>query len=31
VTRVAARHGLHRQQIVRMPANNLTLVFNRAL
>jgi hypothetical protein len=30
VTRVAAIHGLHRQQVVRMPANNLTLVFSRA-
>ena len=27
VTRVAAGHGLQRQQIVRMPANNLTVVF----
>ena len=31
VTRVAAAHGLHRQQVVRMPANNLTLVFARSL
>lgn len=31
VTRVAATHGLHRQQVVRMPANNLTLVFVRSL
>ena len=30
VTRVAATHGLHRQQVVRMPANNLSLVFARA-
>jgi cyclopropane fatty-acyl-phospholipid synthase-like methyltransferase len=27
VTRLAATHGLHRQQVVRMPANNLTVVF----
>jgi len=27
VTRLAASHGLHRQQRVEMPANNLTLVF----
>jgi hypothetical protein len=27
VTRVAATHGLVRQEIVRMPANNLTVVF----
>lgn len=31
VTRVAAGHSLARQQIVRMPANNLTLVFARTL
>jgi hypothetical protein len=31
VTRTAALHGLHRQQIVRMPANNLTVVFTKAL
>jgi SAM-dependent methyltransferase len=31
VTRVANAHGLQRQQIVRMPANNLTLVFNKSL
>jgi SAM-dependent methyltransferase len=31
VTRVAAGHGLQRQQIVRMPANNLTVVFARML
>lgn len=31
VTRVAALHGLQRQQIVRMPANNLTVVFTRTL
>lgn len=29
VTRLAATHGLHRQQVVRMPANNLTVVFAR--
>ena len=29
VTRVAALHGLHRQQIVRMPANNLTVIFSK--
>jgi SAM-dependent methyltransferase len=31
VTRTAALHGLHRQQVVRMPANNLTVIFNRAM
>jgi hypothetical protein len=31
VTRVAALHGLHRRQVVRMPANNLTLVFAKTL
>jgi SAM-dependent methyltransferase len=31
VVRVAASHGLHRQQTVRMPANNLTLVFAKSL
>jgi hypothetical protein len=31
VTRVAALHGLQRQQIVRMPANNLTVIFNKTL
>ena len=31
VTRVAAGHSLQRQQIVRMPANNLTVVFARSL
>jgi len=31
VTRVAALHGLQRQQVVRMPANNLTVVFSRTL
>lgn len=31
VTRVAAGHGLQRLQIVRMPANNLTVVFGRSL
>jgi SAM-dependent methyltransferase len=31
VTRVAATHGLHRRQLVRMPANNLTLVFARSI
>lgn len=30
VVRVAATHGLHRQQTVRMPANNLTLVFAKS-
>jgi SAM-dependent methyltransferase len=31
VTRVAALHGLQRQQMVRMPANNLTVVFSRTM
>jgi SAM-dependent methyltransferase len=31
VTRVANAHGLQRKQIVRMPANNLTLVFAKSL
>jgi SAM-dependent methyltransferase len=31
VTRVAAGHGLARQQIVRMPANNLSVVFAKSL
>jgi cyclopropane fatty-acyl-phospholipid synthase-like methyltransferase len=31
VTRLAALHGLQRQQVVRMPANNLTVVFAKAL
>jgi len=31
VTRVAAGHGLQRLKIVRMPANNLTVVFGRSL
>jgi hypothetical protein len=31
VTRMAALHGLQRQQVVRMPANNLTLVFGKTL
>ena len=31
VARVAALHGLQRQQVVRMPANNLTVVFNKTL
>jgi SAM-dependent methyltransferase len=31
VTRVAALHGLQRQQLVRMPANNLTVVFGKTL
>jgi SAM-dependent methyltransferase len=31
VTRTAALHGLQRQQVVRMPANNLTVVFRRTL
>ena len=30
VTRVAAGHNLQREQIVRMPANNLTVVFGRS-
>ncbi|HEU5134385.1 MAG TPA: DUF938 domain-containing protein [Steroidobacteraceae bacterium] len=29
VTRVAAGHGFARQQVVRMPANNLTVVFTK--
>ena len=29
VTRVAAAHGLRREQVVRMPANNLTVVFEK--
>jgi SAM-dependent methyltransferase len=31
VSRVASSHGLHREKIVRMPANNLTLVFAKAV
>ena len=31
VTRVANAHGLQRQQIVRMPANNLTVVFAKSV
>jgi len=31
VTRVAALHGLQRQQIVRMPANNLAVIFAKTL
>jgi hypothetical protein len=31
VTRMAALHGLQRRQVVRMPANNLTLVFAKTL
>ena len=31
VTRTAALHGLQRQQLVRMPANNLTVVFSKTL
>jgi len=31
VSRVAALHGLQRQQVVRMPANNLTVVFSKSL
>jgi len=31
VTRVAALHGLQRQQVVRMPANNLTVVFSKTM
>jgi cyclopropane fatty-acyl-phospholipid synthase-like methyltransferase len=29
VTRVAAQHGFRREQVERMPANNLTVVFSR--
>jgi cyclopropane fatty-acyl-phospholipid synthase-like methyltransferase len=31
VTRVAGLHGLQRQRVVRMPANNLTVIFSRQL
>jgi len=31
VTRVAAGHGLVRRQVVRMPANNLTVVFEKSI
>lgn len=31
VTRVAATHGLRREQVVRMPANNLCVVFARSI
>jgi len=31
VTRTAALHGLQRQQVVRMPANNLTVVLSKTL
>ena len=31
VARLAALHGLQRQQVVRMPANNLTVVFTKTL
>jgi SAM-dependent methyltransferase len=31
VTRVAAEHGLARRQVVRMPANNLSVVFAKTL
>ncbi|MEJ0086293.1 MAG: DUF938 domain-containing protein [Pseudomonadota bacterium] len=31
VMRVAAAHGLQRQQVVRMPANNLTVVLTKSL
>jgi cyclopropane fatty-acyl-phospholipid synthase-like methyltransferase len=31
VTRVASLHGLQRQQVVRMPANNLTVIFSKTL
>jgi hypothetical protein len=31
VTRVAAEHGLTRRQVVRMPANNLSVVFAKTL
>jgi hypothetical protein len=30
VTRVATEHGFRREQVVRMPANNLTVVFVKA-
>jgi hypothetical protein len=30
LTRVAASHGLARQQVVRMPANNLTVIFAKS-
>jgi SAM-dependent methyltransferase len=30
VTRVATAHGLERRQVVRMPANNLTVIFAKA-
>jgi hypothetical protein len=31
VTRIAAASGLHREQVVRMPANNLTVVFAKSM
>src|SRR6188768_2941901 len=31
VTRVAAGHGFARQQVLRMPANNLTVVFTKSI
>jgi hypothetical protein len=31
VSRVASSHGLHREKIVRMPANNLTVIFAKAV
>jgi Protein of unknown function (DUF938) len=31
VTRIAAVHGLQRQQVVRMPANNLSVVFAKSM
>jgi SAM-dependent methyltransferase len=31
VTRIAALHGLRRERLVRMPANNLTVVFAKSL
>ena len=31
VTRTAGLHGFQRQQVVRMPANNLTVIFSRTL
>jgi hypothetical protein len=31
VTRVAAGHSFERQQMVRMPANNLTVVFTKSI
>ena len=31
VSRVASSHGLHREKIVRMPANNLTVIFTKSI